>query len=178
MNSQDSRDFMLRPVVRDPRAWFACARELSGLLPELSARLAAAFRRSSAHPYRAEPDLMPLARAYFLLAGYAAENYIKGAWIGADPKHIVGSAGDSGFLPATLDRHSACTMAAEAGIILTDLQQKTLCFLEDGVRWSARYPFPKQASAYSLFGVGATYVTSVEDLLNALGAAASSGRFG
>jgi hypothetical protein len=175
MNSLDS---ILRPVVRDPRAWFACARELSGLLPELSTRLAAAFRRSTEDPSRADPDLMPLARAYFLLAGYTAENYIKGAWIGVDPKHVIGSAGDSSFLPATLDRHSACSLAAEAGILLSGSQQKTLRFLEDGVRWFARYPFPKQASAYSLFGVGATDVASVEDLLKTLRAAAFSGRFG
>ncbi len=121
----------LYPVVREHASWFVCARELSVLLPELGARATAAFCRYAADQSCYPTELMPLSRAFYLLAGYAAENFVKGCWLREHAKFPPAAAPDAEpFLPPGLAVHSLAQLSNDAGIVLSAEEHETLTFLE------------------------------------------------
>lgn len=159
----------LHPVVRDPQAWFACARELSFLLPELASRVTHEVDRLRNEPARYPLELMPLARAFLLLSGYAAENFLKGLWLRHRAARAVGPPADSdSFLPSGLATHSVGRFVTESGTVLTPTELETLRFLIQCVTWYARYPFPRSADSFTLFGINSDDVRRVNTLLTSL----------
>jgi hypothetical protein len=153
-------DALLRPVVRDPRSWFGCARELSELLPSLGEEMAGevgALNRDHSHVPR---RLMALGRAFQLLAGYAVENYLKGLWITRSGGAAASEAAlaTEPFLPSGMPDHNLARLAREAGVALDPRQNRSLELLERSITWYARYPVPKQPEDFSLFGPGSNEI--------------------
>ena len=139
------------------------------LLPEFASRVDDELNRLRNEPGRYPLALMPLARAFLLLSGYAAENYIKGLWLRHRAAHSATTPTDAdSFLPAGLAVHSVRRFVEEAGIILTPPEHETLQFLIQCVTWYARYPFPKSAESFTLFGINDDDVGRVSRLLATL----------
>jgi len=112
---------------------------------------------------------MPLARAFLLLSGYAAENFLKGLWLRHRAARAVGPPADSdSFLPSGLATHSVGRFVTESGTVLTPTELETLRFLIQCVTWYARYPFPRSADSFTLFGINSDDVRRVNTLLTSL----------
>jgi hypothetical protein len=161
--SPTSPNPLLYAVVRDPLSWFSCASELSVLLPELGAEITTAFAALNTDRSRTAARLMAVPRAFFLLAGYAVENYLKGLWLSRNAAKAVDPSVDP-FIPA----HKLTSIARQAGVSLTTAHEATLELLERSVTWYARYPVPKQPEAFQLFGSQSGEVERVLALLEHL----------
>jgi hypothetical protein len=165
-----------------PVAWFDVARDLQVALEELGRE----YERSEAawEGSRAAGDVgkspaasryWGIARAFFLIAGYAAENLIKGLWIayhqreGRDPE-------PEAVLPKRLDGHQLARMAREAQLGLHELDIRQLDRLESAIVWRAKYPVskdPQQSLGFGILHGEAAAVTSLLDRLEEMARAAA-----
>lgn len=79
---------------------------------------------------------------YFMLMGFAAENYLKGLLVAANPKLIRQKAfkGKSDLVRA-LGGHDLLRVAGKAGIEMDADETMLLYRLTDNIEWFGRYPY-------------------------------------
>jgi hypothetical protein len=131
-----------RMVAEQPRSWFRVAEQLLG-----SARViwesriepacsASGFKSASAAAFSHM-------RGFYVLAGFSAENFIKGVLVAqmrvAHGQPIADRQGELS-LQGLNKRHRLVNPAQQASLPLTLEQRELLTRLEPIVKWSGRYP--------------------------------------
>jgi hypothetical protein len=80
-----------------------------------------------------------------LLLGFAAENFVKAAYV-----KVLGLREDRGVtidaLPQGLKRHDLSAIASDTGIVFSDPERELLRRLTPIVQWAGRYAAPTKAS--------------------------------
>jgi hypothetical protein len=154
----------LRDYVATPSSWFLCADELAAVLPQLASQFDAAFGAMLDESIEV-PRAWGIIRAFRLIAGYSAENYLKGMWVAAKglPKDKAGR-----LIPSSWSQHDLPALAEEAGIPLTLGEVGVLKELARAVTWRARYPVPRKATDYVPLGFNTAESRYVLDLIEGL----------
>jgi hypothetical protein len=158
-----------RFTVRYMCAWFDCAAELSVSLDGLAAEIQARDLEYAKTGRMDDPRrLMGLSRGFYLLAGFATENYLKGLKVAAryPPGRDDSTDQSEAFLPAEFSSHRLTELAAPLG--LSEEEREVLQVLERAVVWYARYPVPRRAEDFGFFGMPSKLVPAVLSLLGRL----------
>jgi hypothetical protein len=155
--------------VRYMRAWFDCAAELSVPLDGLAAEIQARNRAYAETGKMDDPRrLMGLSRGFFLLAGFATENYLKGLKVAAryHPGRDDSTDDSEEFFPKEFFGHRLMELAAP--LKLSKKEKDVLRVLEQAVVWYARYPVPTKATQFGFFGMPSKSIPTVLSLLGRL----------
>jgi hypothetical protein len=161
----------LRPLVRMPGAWIGCALDFTYTLPLLFGEREKAEAVWASGEILDGRSVLAHVRAYTLLAGYAAENFVKGLWVAHALK--TGRSLDDGsktppLLPRRLDHHDLLNLSEEAELPLSSKDQEVLGRLQRAIVWWAKYPVPKKARDFDLFGTGSGEAAEIRELLRHL----------
>ncbi len=102
-----------------------------------------------------------VADVYYMLLGFAAENYLKAGLVRKKPEIFKQSLANSATLPDELNTHNLGGMAEELEILMAADETWLLEILQARAVWAGRYPFPAKPSD-SAFGTGVDSRDSVE----------------
>jgi len=162
MQSDDSPDDVVNWAFnlqgRVPLNWGITAITLSRAADLLYSRSEAARRFQAevfaVQPGRLVPDPRPLSadegellkdteleRVAVMLLGMAVENMAKGILVGRTPSHVK-----SGELAKKMTGHDLVGLIKMCEVDLNDTELRALRFLTEAIRWTGRYPIPKEAA--------------------------------
>lgn len=183
------RQAMLAIGITDPERWFSRARGLVLAAEEVEPSVRRFWRRFQATKNPARQLQMATGpsthMAYFLLMGFAAENYLKGLLVAKESKPIRQKAfkGRS-QLARALGGHALVKVARKAGFEISDSDEELLFRLTTNIEWFGRYPFALTGDgqmAYPTFPDGSpkdirlnrTHIQPVKKLIHRLEVASS-----
>ena len=87
----------------------------------------------------------PSSKVYYMLIGFALENYYKGAIIAK----LLGRGGkiEANKLDSIVNKHQLLQLAGDAGVTIKDrLHKSYINYITECVLWRGRYPLPTEAS--------------------------------
>ena len=156
------RQSILAGAITDSGPWFVRARGLVLAAKEVEPSVRRFWRRFSAtkNPVRqlwlaTGPNTH---MTYFLLMGFATENYLKGLLVTQSSKLIEEKARKGkDHLVKALGGHDLVKVAAKAGFDITDEEERLLFRLTNNIEWFGRYPFAltgDQQAAFPTFPDG------------------------
>lgn len=137
---------MLAIGITDSEKWFTQARSLVLAAEEVEPSVRRFWRSLSATKKVARKFLLATGpsthTAYFLLMGFAAENYLKGLLVAHHPNLIRQKAykGKSHLLKE-LGGHNLVRVATKAKFEMSSEEKELLVRLTTNIEWLGRYPF-------------------------------------
>jgi len=140
------RQEMLAIGIVDSGRWFTRAKSLVLAAREVEPSVRAFWRLYHETENAWEKGALLLGPtthlAYFMLMGFAAENYLKGLLVAANPDVIRGKAlkGKNALVDA-LGRHNLVIVAQKAGLEMDPDETALLYRLTVNIEWFGRYPF-------------------------------------
>jgi hypothetical protein len=149
-----------RKTALDVSAWVAVGDSLMGasqlLRPPLDDWWVRTRRRFAGE--KQESPGPPPADAYYMLIGFAAENYLKAALVRRFRAKFEQEIDRDLELPGDLANHGIEALVRKVRVKTDDQELEILRMLESKVLWSGRYPSPRRPSGVALAGHAESWV--------------------
>jgi hypothetical protein len=140
------RQAMLAIGITDAERWLSRARGLVMAAEEVEPSVRRFWRGFQATKNTARQLQLATGpsthMAYFMLMGFAAENYLKGLLVAKDSKQIRQEAiKGKRHLVKALGGHDLVEVARKADLEISDSEEELLFRLTTNIEWFGRYPF-------------------------------------